>query len=99
MQETPTLSIQVQCVNKTDRESPHERISHIGGFRSDKSKWTLSQADAITGIEAGRWAFYVARGGRRVGVVVVIGRGGPKYLKTVGDGEQPEALLSLPDCG
>jgi hypothetical protein len=89
---------QVQCVNKSDRQNPHERITHIGGRNGDGSSWKLTQQDAIKGIEDGKWQFYVSRDGRAVNVIVEVSRYGNKYLKTEADGEQPNNLLSLPEC-
>ncbi len=48
---------QVLCVNKSDRPNPHERITHIGGKNGDSTRWSLTQQDAIGGIESGKWAF------------------------------------------
>lgn len=89
---------QVLCVNKTDRYNPHERITHIGGKNGDGTRWKLGQQEAIQGIESGKWAFYVRRGGGTVDVIVATSRYGHKYLKTTADGEQPNNLLSLPEC-
>lgn len=89
---------EILCVNKTDRFNPHERISHVGGLNADRTRWWLTQEAAIAGIESGQYAFYVARGGRTVRVVVAVSRFGHKYLKTEADGEQPDNLLSLPEC-
>lgn len=90
---------QVRCITKSDRTSPHERITHIGGQNSDGTgtSWKLSQQDAIQGIETGKWSFYVSQAGRTVNVIVAV-REGNKYLKTEADGEQPNNLLSLPEC-
>jgi hypothetical protein len=88
---------QVTCINKTNRYDAHERIQSIGGYAGG-SAWKLSQADAIVEIESGRWAFYVAAGGRSVWVIVALSRYRHKYLKTESDGEQPDNLLSLPEC-
>jgi hypothetical protein len=90
--------IQVRCINKTSRSSPHERIRDIGGVNSDGSRWKLSENQAIQDIENGKYTFYVERPiGRRVNVVIAV-RLGHKYLKTQADGEQPDNLLALPEC-
>lgn len=90
-------SVRVQCVNKTNRADPHERIQNIGGLNADGTRWKLSEADAIAGIEQVKWAFYVERGGYRVDVIIAT-RLGKKYLTTRTDGEQPDNLLALPEC-
>ena len=91
-------SIQIQCVNKTDRFNPHERISHVGGLNPDGTRWKLPQEQAVDGAEADKWRFYVSVGGHSVWVVVATSRFGNKYLKTEPDGEQPDNLLSLREC-
>jgi hypothetical protein len=91
-------SVQIQCVNKTDRYNPHERISHVGGVNADKTRWKLTQEQAIQGTESGQWRFYVSVGGHSVWVIVAVSRFGNKYLKTEADGDQPDNLLSLPEC-
>jgi hypothetical protein len=40
---------QITCINKTDRSSPHERISRVGGG----SDWRKSTDEVIRLIEAG----------------------------------------------
>lgn len=89
---------EVLCINKSDRLNPHERITHVGGKNSDNSRWKITQQEAIQGIEGDKWAFYVKRGGGAVDVIVATSRYGHKYLKTTADGEQPNNLLSLPEC-
>lgn len=79
---------QVLCINKSDRYNPHERIVNIGGTNADGTRWKLSQPDAINGNV----------GNKSVWVVVAKSQYGNKYLKTESDGDQPNNLLSLPEC-
>lgn len=92
------MPIEIKCVNKSDRPNPHERILAVGGLNPDGRRWQLSQADAISSIESGQYSFYVQRGGHTVRVLVAVSRFGNKYLKTEADGDQPDNLLSLPEC-
>jgi hypothetical protein len=89
---------QITWVNKIDRNNPHELIWSIGGTNSDGIRWKLKQQEAIAGIESGKWKFYVSVDGKSVGVIVATSAQGNKYLKTENDGEQPNNLLSLPEC-
>jgi Protein of unknown function (DUF3892) len=92
-------SVQISCINKTDRTNPHERIDYVGGVNPDGTRWLLSVHEAIVGIEQGTWEFYVERPtGHRVRVIVATSALGHKYLKTEADGEQPNNLLALPEC-
>ncbi len=88
----------IRCVKKSDRPSPHDRITHVGGVNGDGTRWRITQERAIEGIESGKWAFYVHRGGHTVDVIVAVSRWHHKYLRTVADGEQPDNLLCLPEC-
>jgi hypothetical protein len=94
---TKTQTAQISCINKSDRYNPHERITHVGG--SAGGGWRITQEDAIHLIETHQWEFWVKPpDADAVWVVVAVSRFGNKYLKTQSDGEQPNNLLSLPEC-
>lgn len=87
----------VDCINKADRPGAHERIQNIGGLSPGRIRWKLSHEEAITGIESGKWNFFVI--GPTAGAIIVAkSTAGKKYLKTKSDGEHPNDLLSLPEC-
>jgi len=90
--------VQITCINKSDRFNPHERILSVGGLNPGGKRWKLSQVDTIAGMERGEWRFWVSAGGNSVWVIIAVSRFGNKYLKTESDGEQPDNLLSLPEC-
>ncbi len=92
------MAHRIDCINKDDRYSPHERIQNVGGPNDDGTRWGLTLDEAINGILEGRWAFYVHAGGRAVNVIIAEHEG-RKYLKTEADGHSPDNLLSLPECG
>jgi hypothetical protein len=74
--------------------NPHERIRNVG----IPGGWKQSQEQTIKEIEEGSYSYFVTRGGRTVDVIVATSRYGNKYIKTTADGEQPDNLLSLPEC-
>lgn len=89
---------EIKCVNKRDRQNPHERITHVGGVGA--TRWKLTQEEAIGMVERGEWNFYVAlpAGNKSVWVEVGISRYGNKYLRTEDDDDTRNNLLSLPEC-
>lgn len=93
-----TKTAQIKCINKRDRPNPHERITHVGGY-SDR-QWKITQEDAIRMIERKEWRFYTVVPGQTKSVWVEVGisRFGNKYLRTEGDSDERNNLLSLPEC-
>ena len=93
------IRARISCINKTDRQAADERIRNVGGVNPDGGRWNLGQDQAVAGVEDNKYSFYVERpAGDVVNVVVAVSARGRKYLKTVADGDQPNNLLSLPEC-
>lgn len=88
---------QVLCINKNDRNSAHEKISHIGGKNTDGTRWKITQELAIKRIESGESEFYVSVNGKTANVIVIDSSYG-KYIRTKKDSTEADNLLSLPEC-
>jgi len=92
------MDLQIDCINKTDRYNPHERILNIGGFNPGAAtRWKITQPQAIAYIESREHSFYTLVGGLRANVIIAT-HNGNKYIKTENDDLQPNNLLSLPEC-
>ncbi|MBI3852104.1 MAG: DUF3892 domain-containing protein [Verrucomicrobia bacterium] len=88
--------VEVNCINRTDRHDPHERIRAIGGGFPGHH-WTHPYEVAIRWIEDGTFEYYIEKGGDAVYLIVAVSPQGHKYLKMPDDGEEPNHLLRLPD--
>ena len=93
-----STGMEIQCIQKSGRYNPYERILSIGGVDPDGKPWNMSEDFAIDGIKNGKYRFYVNLGNRSVDVIIAKSRHGHEYLKTHADGEEPTSLLGLPDC-
>ena len=89
---------QIRCIRKNDRYNPNDRITHVGGVDPDGKRWKLTVSEAIQGIEADKWRFYVSVKGKRVQVVIAVSPFGSQYLKSEKDVDEPNNLLNLPEC-
>lgn len=86
------MSQEVTCINKNNRTSAYERITHIGW---PGKKITVEQA--IKDIRKDSSSYYVKKGTHIV-YLIVAERNGVEYVKTEKDGDTPDNLLSLPEC-
>jgi len=89
---------EVTCINKLDRLSSHEHITHIG---NTAGQWRLTREAAIQRIDSRQEAFYTVDPAtdRRVYIGVVRGDGNKApYLRTHADGKWTNNLLALTEC-
>lgn len=82
----------VTCINKLNRDSKHEGITHLGG---DDWRWTRQQV--IDSINTKTNTFYTLVNGKRADVGVVNGSNG-SFVRTYADGVWNDNLLALPEC-
>lgn len=89
---------QVTCINKLNRQSTHEHITHIGNISDG---WRITREDAIRRIDSKQEAFYTVdkTTGRKAYIAVVRESGKNPYLRTHADGKWNDNLLALPECG
>jgi uncharacterized protein DUF3892 len=85
--------VQVTCVNKPHRDSPHEHITHLGGL-----KWHLTREEVIQRIEVRTDSFYTLVGGKRADVGVRREAGRQPFVQTHADGYWNNNLLALEEC-
>lgn len=89
----------VTCINKPDRMSRHEHITHIGNITGSQP-WRMTRENAIIHIDAKTAAFYTVDSstGRKMYIGVVRESGKHPYLRTHADGKWNDNLLSLSEC-
>lgn len=89
---------QIDCVNKPDRMSPHERITHVGGPLPNGGRWKEPTSTVVAFIESKSHRFYTRDNGKVAWVGVRESAAGNKYLQTYADGEWNNNLLAQPEC-
>jgi hypothetical protein len=90
----------VDCVNKPDRNSPHERITNVGGPKPDGTgRWKDSVPNVVRFIENKEHRFYTNEGGVSAWVGVRTSAAGNKFLQSHADGVWKDNLLALAECG
>ncbi len=90
---------EVTCINKPDRLSTHEHITHIG---NTANRWKLTRESVIWRIENKKEAFYTRNPvtGDKSYVGVVRGDSGKQpYLRCYANRQWNDNLLSLQECG
>lgn len=83
----------VTCINKPNRNSSYEGITHLG---NPSVGWRWTREQVIASIEAGSNTFFTKVNGNRGDIGVVNGQHG-KYVRTYADGKWNDNLLSLPE--
>ena len=90
----PYRKYSVSSISRAYSHDPLERIEAISGVNSDHTRWKFTQAAAIAGIEAGTSEFFVKSSDQIVKLVVVT-RGGEKYLQSEREKTHPDDLMNL----
>lgn len=89
----------IDCVNKPNRYSPHEHITHVGGPKPDGTgRWKDPVAAVVQLIESKQHRFYTKEGNASAWVGVRTSAAGRKFLQTYADGVWKDNLLALPEC-
>ena len=91
----------VTCINKPNRMSSHEHITHIGNITNDPAnRWRLAREEAIRRIDAKEEAFYTVdrATGSKMYIDVVRETGRNPFLRTHADGKWNDNLLAQPEC-
>lgn len=84
----------ISHVARAYSRDPLERVATIGGVNSDRTRWSLSQPAAVALIESGTNEFFFREGEQNIRLVVLT-RGGEKYLQSEREKTHPDDLLSL----
>jgi hypothetical protein len=89
----------VTCINKRDRFSTHEHITHIGNI-TGSSPWRMTREDAIKQIDSKAAAFYTVErnSNKKMYIAVIRETGKLPYLRTHADGKWNDNLLAQAEC-
>jgi hypothetical protein len=89
----------IDCINKPDRNSAHEHITHVGGPNpGGTGRWRDTVPNVVNMIEAKAHRFYTNEGGVSAWVGVRTSAAGRKFLQTYADGVWKDNLLALKEC-
>lgn len=89
----------IDCVNKPDRNSPHEHITHVGGPNPNGAgRWKESVPSVVRMIEQKMHRFYTDEAGAKAWVGIRTSAAGNKFLQTYADGIWKDNLLALKGC-
>jgi hypothetical protein len=87
----------ITCINKPDRHSRHEHITHIGNATEG---WRITREDAIKRIEDQTDSFYTidVTTGKECLILVVREPGKDPYLRSHANGKANDNLLAQQEC-
>jgi hypothetical protein len=90
----------IDCINKPDRDSRHDRITHAGGPKPDGTgRWKDTVANIIGFIESKQHRFYTGEGNNKTWVGVQKSASGHKYIQTYANERWNDNLLAQSECG
>lgn len=91
---------QIRCINKPNRQSPVEHITHVGGYGTTQWKLTVEEViKRIKSIGPNHEDFFVKVGTYEANVFVVPATAHRReHIKTERDSTKVDNLLSLPEC-
>lgn len=93
-----TNEYEINAINKPNRNSSHDHITHIGNNYGDS--WRITREKAITMIDLKTASFYVIDRTTNKKVYIYVVRDGYHipYIRTISDGKWSDNLLALPEC-
>lgn len=90
---------QIDCINKVDRDSRHDRITHAGGPKPDGTgRWKDTVPNIVGFIEGKVHRFYTQKGNSKTWVGVQTSTAGNKYIQTYANEQWNDNLLAQPEC-
>lgn len=88
----------IRCIVRARPGDPVRAIQAFGGRTRNGFTWQLTREQVISEIRKGEQFFVDAPSGDRVQVLIAQTEDGLEYVRTAGDGLEPNNLLSLPGC-
>lgn len=90
---------EIKCITKDPNHYDiYNRITSIWWVNSKWITWKLTQKEAIDFIKSKKYSFFVNIWWDKVNVIVSESRFWNEYIKTENDWDEPNNLLSLPEC-
>ena len=85
-------------VKKTTKGPSEGDITHVGGINELGEKWSISIDEAIEGINAGIWEFYLLENFEEIPVNICTLNASETFLTAKGQGYLHNLLEDLPEC-